>query len=327
MSSFVSIIIPCKNEEKFIGNCLDSILDQNYSKNEIEILIIDGMSEDKTRKIVRSYCKKYPFIKLLDNFKKFTPFALNIGIKEARGDIIIRVDAHARYGKEYVSKSVNYLKEYGADNVGGILKTIPAKNTLIAKAITIALSHPFGTGSYFRKGSDKLRFVDTVFGGCYKRDVFDRIGLFNEKLLRSQDMEFNLRLKKAGGKILLAPDIVSYYYPKTSLKSFLKHNFTDGIWATYPLKLAKVSLGKRHYLPLSFVLGFIGTGILGVFIPFFLWLFLLGIGTYLLLNIYFSAKIAIKEKDFRYLFVMPLIFAARHFGYGFGSLWGLIKAT
>jgi len=190
----------------------------------------------------------------LDNPKKYTPFRLNIGIKNSRGEVIVRMDVHAGYEKDYVSKCAKCLKEYDADNVGGIIKTLPAKNTLTARAVALSLSHRFGAASDFRAGITQPKEVDTVFGGCYKKKVFDKIGLFNEKLLRSRDLDFNLRLKKAGGKILLSPDIVSYYYPKDNLKDFFKHNFQDGIWAIYPLKFVKIPFKLRHYIPLIFIL-------------------------------------------------------------------------
>jgi glycosyltransferase involved in cell wall biosynthesis len=307
---YVSIIIPCRNEEKLIDQCLKSILQQNYPKEKMEVLIIDGMSEDRTREIVEKLKSQISKLKisLIDNPKKFTPFALNIGIKEAKGEIIIRMDTHATYEKDYVSKCVRYLKEYNADCVGGVLKTIPAENTLIAKAIALSLFHPFGSASHFRIGAKEPREVDTVFGGCYKREVFEKIGLFNENLLRSQDMEFNLRLKKTGGKILLFPDIVAYYYPQSNFKNFFLHNFKDGIWAILPFKLAKTPFKLRHYIPLFFVLT----------LPISLW-------PYILLSLFFSAQVAIREKDFRLFFLMPIAFFCRHFGYGLGSIFGLIK--
>jgi len=323
----VSIIIPCRDEEKFISQCLDSILANDYPKENLEILVVDGMSEDKSREIVKRYAQQYPFIKLLDNPKKYTPFALNTGIRNSKGEIIIRMDAHATYIKDYISKCVKYSKEYGADNIGGTVKIIPKTNTLIAKTIALSLSNPFGVGNaYYKSGySKEPRWVDTVFGGCYKRGIFAKIGLFNENLVRSQDMEFNLRLKRAGGKILLVPDIVSYYYPKSNLKDFFLHNIKDGIWAIYPLKFVKMPFKLRHYIPLIFVSGLLGTGLLAIFFPTFFWLFLIAVGLYFLANIYFSIQIIGKEKDIRFLFLMPLAFATRHIGYGLGSVWGLIK--
>jgi len=328
-TQIVSIIIPCRNEEKFIAKCLDSIINNDYPKENLEVLVIDGMSEDKTRQIVQEYEHKYPFIKLLDNPKKVTPIAFNIGIQHAEGEIIAIMCAHAIYEKDYISKCVKYLDEYKADNVGGTMITIPRENTFIGRAIVSALSHRFGVGgSVFRTGSKEPRWVDTVFGGCYKREVFDRIGLFNENLVSTQDMEFNQRLKKAGGKILLHPEIVSNYYARSDFKSFCKHNFRNGIWAIYPLKFVDhIPVSWRHFIPLVFVSGLIGSAVLSAFFHFFLWLLLFIAGSYTLANIYFSFKITTKEKDFRYLFVMPIIFASLHIVYGLGSLWGLLRVV
>ncbi|MDL1957546.1 MAG: glycosyltransferase family 2 protein [Candidatus Desulfofervidus auxilii] len=325
----VSIIIPCRNEEKFISKCLDSILQQDYPKEKLEILVIDGNSEDKTKEIVRQYLKKYSFIKLLDNPKRFTNFAFNIGIKSAVGEIIIIMGAHAIYKKDYVSKCVEYLQKYNADNVGGVLKTVPTKDTLFAKCIAVVLSHPFGVGNaYFRRDSASPKWVDTVFGGCYKKEVFDKIGLFNEKLIYSQDIEFNQRLRKTGGKILLVPDIVTYYYARSDFKSFCKHNFRNGLWAILPFKYTNtMPVSWRHLVPLAFVTSLIGSAILSPFSPFFFWLFSFILGSYLLTNFYFSSKVAFKQKDFRYLLTMPIIFTSLHVVYGLGSLWGFLKVS
>ncbi|PIY89124.1 MAG: glycosyl transferase [Candidatus Nealsonbacteria bacterium CG_4_10_14_0_8_um_filter_37_14] len=323
---WVSIIIPCRNEEKFIGKCLNSIINNDYSKESLEILVIDGMSEDKTKEIVEKYTKQYLYIKILENPNKFTPFGLNIGVKNARGDIIIRMDAHSTYEKDYISKCIKYLNQYNADNVGGIWKIMPRTHTLINKAIVFASSSIFGAGdAYYRRGYSRgPKWVDTVFGGCYKKEVFERIGLFNENLVRSQDMEFNLRLKKAGGKILLVPEIVSYYYPKSNLKDFFRHNFSDGIWSTYPLKFEVRIFSWRHLVPLFFV----SSLILSLFFSFFFWqarlFFDLIFGSYVFLSLFFSVKISFK-KGFQYLFLMPIVFATRHFGYGLGSIWGIVK--
>jgi len=306
----VSVIIPCRDEERFVSKCLDSIIKQDYPKENLEVLVVDGKSEDRTKEIVKEYSQKYSFIRLLENPQKYTPFALNIGIKQAKGEIIMRMDAHAIYEKDYISKCLRYLDEYKADNVGGIWITVPRDNTFIGKAIALVLSHPFGAGNaYYRIGySKEPRWVDTVPFGCYRKEIFKKIGFYNENLVRSQDMEFNLRLKKSGGKILLVPDIVSYYYPKSNLKDFFLHNFEDGVWVIYPLKFVKTPLQLRHYLPLIFVLT----------LP-------LSILPYILVSLFFSLKIAIKEKNSRLFFVMPLAFTTRHIGYGLGSVWGLIK--
>ncbi|MDD5145567.1 MAG: glycosyltransferase family 2 protein [Candidatus Pacebacteria bacterium] len=319
-TKFVSIIIPCRNEEKYIEKCLNSVISQDYPKENFEILVIDGASEDKTKEIVKNYIAKYSFIQILDNPNKFTPFGLNIGIRASKGKIIIRMDAHAGYEKDYISKCAKYLGEYNADNVGGVIKTLPANDTLEAKAISISLSHPFGAASGFRLGLQTPKEVDTVFGGCYKREVFDKIGFYNENLTRSQDLELNLRLSKAGGKIMLFPDIVAYYYPSSDFEGFFKHNFSDGFWVTYPLKFGIHAFSSRHLIPMVFVLGLIFSFLL---FPKSIFLFIFFI--YLFASLYFSLKVFQKEKNSKYLILLPLAFACRHFGYGIGSIAGLIR--
>ncbi len=320
MNPFVSVIIPCRNEEKFISKCLDSIINNNYLKESLEVFIIDGASEDKTREIINQYLPKYSFLKFFENPGRFAPLAQNIGVKNSKGEIIIIMDAHVTYQEDYISKCVKYLKEYDADDVGGVLITTPAENNIIAKTIANVLSNRFGVGnSYFRTGTEKPKWVDTVPYGCYKKEVFDKIGLYNEKMLRSYDMDFNLRLKKAGGKILLAPDIVGYYYPKSNFTDFFLHNFEDGIWITYPLKFKIKAFRLRHLIPLFFVSSLI------FFFFFFPPFFSLITSVYFLVDFYFSFKIARKEKNWDYLPLMMVAFAIRHIGYGAGSIWGFVK--
>ncbi len=328
--SMVSIIVPCRNEEEFITACLESILANDYPKDWLEILVVDGMSEDGTRWLIESYAQKYSFIRLLDNPRKITPVALNIGISHATGQIIMRMDAHATYEKDYISKCVHALENHGADNVGGIWRIIPRSDSIVGKAIVRSLSHRFGIGNaYYRLANSKEpRWVDTVPFFCCTRDVFDRVSLFNESLSRGQDMEFNLRLKKAGGRTLLVPDIVSYYYARSDMKSFWKHNWSNGVWAILPFLYSPVMpVSWRHLAPLAFVSGLIGSGLLAFVLPVGLWMLLGVSGAYVLGNLAASVQVAIRQKDLRYLLVMPVIFSSLHLGYGLGSLWGFITVV
>jgi len=263
----------------------------------------------------------------LENKKKNTPVALNLGIENSKGEIIIKMDAHTCYEKDYISKCVKHLKESGAENVGGVLITLPAKDTLIAKAIAFSLSHFFGAGnSYFRTGSKDPKEVDTVAFGCYKKDVFKKIGLFNEKMIKIEDFELNYRIRKSGGKIMLFPDIKAIYYPSSdNLIDFFSHNFVDGSWTTYPIKFGFSSVSWRHLVPLVFVLGLTGSIILSFFFEVFTLLFILIVCLYFIINALFSFQISVKEKDLRLFFILPIVFFLRHIGYGLGSLWGLIK--
>lgn len=351
---FVSIIIPCLNEENHIGKCLDSVIANDYPKDRLEAIVIDGISEDATREILERYSQRYSFIKVLDNEKKITPVALNVGIKNAKGGIIVRMDAHSTYERDYITKCVKYLEEYKADNVGGIWITVPRNNSLIAKAITIASSHSFGVGNaHYKTGNLKEpKWVDTVPYGCFRKEIFDRIGLFDEKLHRNEDIEFNDRLQKAGGKILLVPEIKINYYVRSTFKSFIMHNFDNGLKVTYSVKLGRNIFSWRHLIPMIFVMALIGTAglwglsilivpsgfssqlmlrdslsLLGLSKVMTFLLFLLIIGSYSLSNLLFSIHIAFKEKRLIYLFILPLIFASLHFSYGTGSIWGLIKGT
>lgn len=321
----VSVIVPCKNEEKFITKVLNSLIDQDYPKENLEILVVDGMSSDGSQNVIKEYEKKYAYIKLLENSKSITPAAMNLGIKQARGNIIIKMDAHSVYEKNYISKCIDYLTKYDADNVGGILVTRPGNESIMAKAIARSLSHFFGVGSSpFRKQSTKPRFVDTVAFGCYKKSVFETIGYYDERLVKSSDMELNTRLTRAGGKILLVPEIVAYYYADATIASFLRHNFIDGFWTTYPLAFVPNFLHPRHLLPLFFVAVIVFSLILGVFSSLFLTIAFSVLSIYFFASFVTSFHIAGEKKDGRYFFLMPLAFATRHFGYGIGSLWGLI---
>ncbi len=322
---FVSIIIPCRNEADFIDKCLDSLIANDYPKDRMEILVIDGLSEDRTKEIIDIYANKYPFIKRIENPKKITPVAWNIGIKNSKGEIISMLGSHSTYSKNYISKSVQYLSDYHADVAGGVLRAAPARNTLVAKAIAYTVSHPFGSGLSYKGGLNKVKWVDTVFAGSYRKEILEKTGLFNENLVRSQDMDFNIRLKKAGGKILLVPEIGITYYPKSTFREFLKHNFKDGIWAILPLKFGATLFKPRHLIPLIFVTSIVIALCLSIFISYFLYIFLFIAGLYLTVSFTSSIHISIKHRNFIYLFLALIAFAIRHFAYGIGSLWGILK--
>lgn len=326
----VSIIVLCRNEEKYISSCLDSIIANNYPKDKLEVLVVDGMSEDGTRKIVEKYEKENSFIRMVNNFKKHIPFASNEGIKNSNGVLVMRMSAHAMYEKEYIRKCVDASQKYDADNIVGVWKILPRGNGLSEKASALALSSSFGVGKakYRTRLSDKkkVEYVDTGAYGCYKKSVFKKVGLFNENLIRGEDMEFNLRLKKAGGKTILVPDAIVYYYARTDFKSFSKHNFINGVWAILPFKYSTVlPVSSRHLIPLAFVLSLIISAGLIYFLPVMLWLFIVIFSFYSLINIYFSVRIAIQKNNLGYLFLMPLTFASLHLCYGLGSVWGLLK--
>ena len=323
----VSVIVPCRNEQQFIGPCLDSILQGSYPHDRIEVLVVDGMSEDNTRKIVEGFSSQYPFIKLLENPKRITPVGLNIGVRQASGEILVRMDAHTSYAPDYVFKSVKYLEEFKADNVGGHLETVPRDDGVIGRAIAIVLSHPFGVGnSRFRTGAEGPIWVDTVFGGCWRREVFERIGLFDERLAKGQDREFNHRLRQAGGRILMVPEIACQYVARSNLKEFLEWIFLCGSVPFYISKVARTNIfSMRNLIPPLFVLVSLGSLLLSIVSQVFLWLFLTIVVLYLVPSIYFSVQVARKERDIRFLATMPLAFLLTHLVYGIGSWVGILR--
>ncbi|GMX58060.1 MAG: hypothetical protein YFSK_3950 [Candidatus Yanofskyibacterium parasiticum] len=321
---FVSVVIPCRNEEKFIAKCLNLLMLQDYPESRLEVVIVDGMSTDKTREIVSGYAKKNPRIRMIDNPQKITPHALNIGIGQARGEIIMLPGAHSFYSPNYVSVCVSKMDEFGADVVSGVSRVIPSQGSLAARAIALCLSSFFGAGNAYYKISvpKSPKWVDTVFGGCYKKSLFAKIGKFDARLARNQDFDLSVRIKKSGGEILLVPDVSINYYPITSLGKFAKHNYDDGYWVIYPLSYGLKTFSWRHLLPLLFILGLFLSLVGGLFAKQIL-LFYAAAGSYILFNLIFSLAIALKEKNLGLLFIMPAVFFIRHFFYGLGSLSAL----
>jgi glycosyltransferase involved in cell wall biosynthesis len=319
----LTIIIPCRNEEKYIDKCLNSIIANDYPKEKLEILVLDGMSKDKTRDIITQYSKKYSFINLLDNPKKIVPTALNQGIKNSKGSIILRIDAHNIYKKDYISKCVKYLQDYNVDNVGGIWITLPGREGLLGNAIALGLSHPFGIGNaYYRIGSKKPKFVDTVPFGCYRKAIFDKLGLFDEDLVRNQDDEFNLRIIKNGGKILLSPDIISYYYTRDSLLKLWNMYYQYGYFKPLVVKKIGKILTWRQLIPPLFVGSLITLGLLSLTTTYFLVPLFLIFFLYVIINLLFSFSVAFR-KNIKSFVVLPIIFLTLHLSYGIGYLKGI----
>lgn len=320
----VSMIIPCRNESRFIGPCLDSIMANDYPKEFLEILVVDGMSQDGTRDIVAAYAARNGFLKLLDNPQKITPAALNIGLTQARGQVIMRLDAHTFYPPNYISGLVAALKQTGADNVGGCWITRPGADTQVALAIAQVLAHPLGVGNaYFRIGAKEPRRVDTVPFGCYRREVFERLGRFDERLERNQDIEFNSRLQRAGGAIYLIPAIYSEYQARSGFGDLWRNNFGNGRWNIYATSVNALSLSWRHFIPLIFMGGLLLAAILA---PFSAWgRYGLGLilGGYVLTVLAASVSIARRGGMVR-LALLPIVFTVLHVSYGLGSMWGLI---
>ena len=331
----ISIICPIYNEEKYIDGFIRSILQQDYPKDDMEVLLVDGMSTDRTRDIVHSYSIKYPFIRLVDNTARIVPPAMNIGIHASKGDVIIRMDAHAIFPADYLSELVVNLSKLNADNVGGVCRTLPANDSDVGISIANVLGSSFGMGnSYFRIGAKDVMQVDTVPFGCFHRELFNRIGFFDEELVRNQDDEFNGRIIKNGGKIYLLPHLVIDYFARDTVGKVYRMFNQYGLFKP----LVNVKLGSpatvRQFFPLAFVLGLLSCPFI-IFTMFVLpwsWAritafslltaYLFVIALYFLLATYFSLK---DTKSIRRILIQDWVYFVVHFGYGFGYLQGLFN--
>ncbi len=321
----VSVIVPCKNEYNYIERFLESLIEQDFNKSKMEIIIIDGNSSDGTRGIIKKFIKKYNYISLLTNKNGIIPVSLNMGLKKTKGDIIIRMDVHSLYPENYISRLIywqNYLK---ADNVGAKWDIISNNNSKKSHAIAIACGIPISVGNVsYKLGTDKPKEVDTVPYGCYKKEIFQNIGLFNEELFINQDDEFNFRLKKTGGKIFLIPDIVIKYFARENFNKLFLQYFKYGYEKPIILKRYKSLPKLRHFVPVSFVL-FLFSYPLSFIFNSYNYIYFFIFSCYLLLLNLFSLKEIIKRKvKIKIIFYLIWSIFLIHFSYGLGFLKGVI---
>ena len=323
---FVSIICPIYNEQAFIGQCILSMLAQDFPRNKWELLLIDGGSSDSTRQLILPYTQEYNNIHLIDNPHRIVPFAMNIGIGAALGDYICRIDAHSSFPSNYISTLVRYMKHLpDASNVGAVCKTEPRNNSHKARAIASVLSNRFGVGnSAFRVGISEVTAVDTVPFGFYKREVLEKVGLYNERLTRNQDIELNKRIIANGGKVYLVPDTYCIYYARATYLQLALNNFGNGKWNLLTVYYTHDyrSLSLRHFIPLLFILSLLlPLCIMPLWQPIG-WLSALSLFSYLLL----INAVALKEAIMKHLHFLAILWAfiVLHISYGVGSLVGLI---
>lgn len=330
----LSVICPVLNEEKYIEKCIQSVVDSDFPKEEMELLLIDGGSSDKTLQIIDQYCQKYSWIRVLANPKRIVPCALNLGIRAAQGKYIIRIDAHADYPENYLSVLTGWHEKLDADNIGTVCRTDVLNKNSKTLAIREVLCNKFGVGnSAFRVGIKDLQEADTVPFGCWKAGVFKKYGLFNENLVRNQDIEFNKRMLRNGGRIFLVPDSYCTYYARETWKAIAKNNFQNGVWniltVFYTGNFNSISL--RHMIPLCFVLSLIVPLFLAVVLMFFTkwWsCFLLipvcSLTAYLFLISAVSCSLSKKKK--LNFFKLIVTFMVLHLAYGLGTFYGLFKS-
>jgi succinoglycan biosynthesis protein ExoA len=317
----VSIVLPCRNEQGYIQDCLESILKQELPEGGLEILIADGMSTDGTREYLQQASVAHPQIRVLDNPGRIVSTGLNTAIRAARGEIIVRMDAHTLYAPDYVRQCLAVLRETGADNVGGPMQTTAA--TFMERAIRTVFHSAFAVGGARSHQAGYEGYVDTVIYGCWKKETFERIGYFDEELVRNQDDEHNFRLTRAGGKIYQSPRIRSWYHVRGSLKTLFRQYMQYGYWKVLVIRKHRMPASWRHLVPGAFLGCLCLLAVTGLFWGPALWTAVALAALYVLATL--SAAIVLAARTQWTLFpVLPVVVSCFHFGYGYGFLRGLL---
>ncbi len=327
MPSFVSIIIPCYNEQATIRNLLEAIYAQTYPRRDMEVVIADGMSTDNTRSGIAAFIEGHPDLRItvVDNPLRIIPAALNHALKEARGEIIVRLDAHSIPYPDYVERCVAALEAGLGENVGGIWEIRPGADGWIAQAIAVAAAHPLGVGDALYRHAEKAAYVDTVPFGAFKREQLALIGFFDESLLTNEDYEFNTRIRKSGGRIWLDPAIRSVYYARPTLGSLARQFWRYGYWKRKMLQRYPETLRWRQGLPPLFVLSLLGGAVFAILFPLFRLLLAIEVLLYVIILFITACQTAIRQKKMSLIFGLPAAIAIMHIAWGAGFLWSMIK--
>jgi succinoglycan biosynthesis protein ExoA len=326
----VSVVIPCRNEIRFIGDLLNSVLLQDTGDLGVEILVADGGSDDGTRQILDEFEQKYPALRVIDNPAKIAATGLNIAIREARGKIIIRMDVHSDYAPDYVRTCIDTLNKTGADNVGG--PALVHSSGYVSQAIAIAFHTAFANGGAKFHDSQFEGYVDTVPYGCWLKSTLDRMGLFDEAFVRNQDDELNLRIISKGGKIWQSPAIICWYWPRASFAALFSQYFQYGFWKVAVIRKHRRPASWRHLVPgvslmlgMALIFGAVAERVEGSIdlSHCFLTVFEALAGLYAALSLG-AALIAAARQGWRFLPILPVAFATSHVSYGLGFLMGIV---
>ncbi|MGE5508460.1 MAG: glycosyltransferase family 2 protein [Chitinophagales bacterium] len=326
----VSIVIPCRNEQKYIQDLLEALDEQDY-QDELEVVIVDDHSTDGTRRLIEQWVKDHGenrlLVRVISNSGEGIPAALNEGIAQAQSPIIIRMDAHAKPDANYVSMCLAALKKSRAQLVGGVWLIRPSRTTLIAQAIALTVSHPFGAGdSLYRYGAQAgPQVVDTVPFGCFKKAVWDRVGRYDENLKANEDYDFAYRIRRAGGTVYFDPAIRSTYYARHNLRALGRQYFRYGWWKAKMLRKWPESLRIRQIIPLTFTLTLITLAGSSLFYSWGRWALSLLLSIYLLAMILACVDIGLRRHAGAKVAALPLCFVTVHLSYGTGLLLGCLS--
>ena len=321
----VAVIIPALNEELFIERCIQSALAQSYPVADMEIVVVDGGSTDRTCVIVRALSAVHTNIRLLSNPRRLRSAAFNVGVSQSDAPYIICMDAHVTYDACYVERCVELLKahpEYGT--VGGVCEILPQNNSLIARANALLNHLRFGIGgASFRVGSE-AKAVDSVPFGAFRREVVNEIGYMREEAGRAEDNDYNFRIRQAGYLVWLDPAIRSSYYARATWGSSCRQMYANGVAIGNLFYISPQAIGLRHLVPLMFVLSLLATAVSACFTVYGLFALAAIFGAYVLAALVADIA-ACSRYGWNYVFVLPPLFLSVHLSYGVGTLVGLVK--
>lgn len=326
--TLVSVIVPCYNEQATIGLLLDALDKQTFPRHEMEVIIADGLSNDRTRQEIEAFQIAHPQLKIMvvDNHKRNIPSGLNRAISASNGEFIIRLDAHSVPYPDYIELCVNALQAELGENVGGVWEIKPAGDRWMARAIAAAVAHPLGVGDAHYRFTGSARSVDTVPFGAFRKTLIDHIGMFNEALLTNEDYEFNARIRQANGQVWLDPAIRSVYFARSNWSSLIRQYWRYGFWKGRMLLRFPHTLRWRQALPPLFVLSLLSLALLGLWIPVAWQILAAEIAVYSLALILVAGMLAIKKQDLAMLVGVPLAIASMHISWGAALLWSLISS-
>lgn len=324
---FVSLIVPCLNEQETIRFLLEAVAAQSYPCERLEVVIADGMSSDNTREVIESFRQEHhiPAISVVDNRQRNIPAGLNTAIQHAKGEILVRMDAHSIPQQDYIERCVSALQAKLGSNVGGVWEIKPGKPGITALAIAIAAAHPLGVGDARYRYSKTAEEADTVPFGAFYRSLVDEIGLYDESLLTNEDYELNVRIRKHGGKIWLDPAIRSTYFSRSTFAELLHQYWRYGYWKVKMLKKYPETIRWRQALPPVFVASLLGFGVLAPFFSLIRWLLLFEAAVYASVYLLVGVQSAWRWRKAGLILLVPFAIVSMHLAWGSAFLVSLME--
>jgi succinoglycan biosynthesis protein ExoA len=321
----VSVIVPCYNEEGTIRFLLEALYQQTFPRPDLEVIIADGMSADRSRSEILLFSQSHPdlCVQIVDNHKRTIPSGLNLAIRAAQGEYIVRLDAHSIPCPNYIELSVKALVEGQGDNVGGVWEIRPALPGWVARSIAAAAAHPLGAGDAHYRYTNRVQLVDTVPFGAFRKSLIEQIGGFDESLLSNEDYEFNVRVRQSGGRVWLNPAIRSVYFARATFGKLAHQYWRYGYWKGRMLRRYPDTLRWRQAVPPVFAATLVVLGLVAVWAPLARVALGVELSLYVTLLILAAGRQAVKRSDPFLLLGMPAAISIMHLAWGTALIYSI----